>query len=74
MRRRQRPASPTSLERELALLERRLMAELRRELDRQLLEHKRYVDGELGRINERIDGALARSLRALNLRQGGTPA
>lgn len=58
-------------DRELALLERRLQAELRRELDAQLLELRRYVDGALNGIDQRIDGVLSRSLRALNQKTGG---
>jgi hypothetical protein len=45
------------------------MAELRRELDRQLLGHKRYVERELDGVNGRIDGVLQRALRALNTKR-----
>jgi hypothetical protein len=55
-----------NVERELAAIERRLRAELKRELDERMLAYRRYVDRELGAVNDRIDGALARSLRALN--------
>jgi len=57
--------------RQLARLEERLLVELRRELDERLLEQRRYVDRELNAIDQRIDGVLARSLRALNLKAGG---
>lgn len=74
MRPRSRRQLPASLERELVLLERRLMDELRRELDRQLLAHKRYVERELDGVNGRIDGVLQRALRALNTkREEGRP-
>lgn len=69
MRARRQQQLPAWLERELALLERRLMAELRRELDRQLLGHKRYVERELDGVNGRIDGVLQRALRALNTKR-----
>jgi hypothetical protein len=54
------------VERELARLERRLRAELKRELDARMLELKRQVADELDEVNGRIDGVLKRSLRALN--------
>lgn len=69
MRARRQQQIPAWLERELALLERRLMAELRRELDRQLLAHKRRVEEEVDAVNERIDGVLQRALRALNTKR-----
>ena len=63
-----------SLERELAALERRLLAELRRELDGRLLELTRYVDDELETIQQRIDGVHGKALRALTQRtQEGAP-
>jgi hypothetical protein len=61
------------LERELALLERRLRAELRTELDARLLELTRYVDGELETIQQRIDSVHTRALRALTAKTGGRP-
>lgn len=63
-----------SLERELAALERRLQAELRRELDARLLELIRHVDAELEAINQRIDKVHAPALRLLTHRiRGGAP-
>lgn len=59
------------VKRELDRIERQLRAELRRELDARLLEHKATVAAELARLEQRIDGALARSLRALNPPTGG---
>ena len=53
------------LERELAQLERRLLTELRRELDLRMLELTRYVDRELESIQQRIDGVHGKALRAL---------
>lgn len=69
MRKRDRRQAVQPLERELALLERRLMGELRRELDRRLLEQRRYVDDRCGEVDERIDGVLQRALRALNTKR-----
>ena len=64
----------SSLERELARLERRLQAELRRELDQRLLELTRYVDGELESIQRRIDTVHTRALRELTRRsERGAP-
>lgn len=61
------------LERELALLERRLRAELRADLDARLLELTRYVDGELEALQQRVDGVHTEALRALTQRiTGGT--
>lgn len=61
-----------NVERELAAIERRLRAELKRELDERVLEYRRYVDRELGALHTRIDTVLERSLRALNTpRKGG---
>lgn len=57
-----------SLERELSLLEKRLLAELRRELDERLLELTRYVDGELETIQQRIDRVHSAALRELTRR------
>ena len=57
-----------SLERELSLLEKRLLAELRRELDERLLELTRYVNGELETIQQRIDRVHSAALRELTLR------
>lgn len=54
------------VERELARIERRLRADLKREVDERMLEYRRYVDRELGALHARIDTVLARSLRALN--------
>ena len=63
-----------SLERELRLLEDRLRAELRAELDARLLELTRYVDGELAAIQHRIDTVHSRALRALTHRtERGAP-
>ena len=63
-----------SLERELALLEQRLRADLRAELDLRLLELTRYVDSELERIQTRIDTVHQRALRALtHLTERGAP-
>jgi hypothetical protein len=63
-----------SLERELALLEKRLRDELRAELDARLLELTRYVDDELGAIERRIDTVHSRALRALTHRtERGAP-
>jgi hypothetical protein len=59
-------AATLDVERELARIERRLRGELTRELDARMLELKRQVADELGQVNGRIDGVLARSLRALN--------
>ena len=57
-----------SLERELALLEQRLRAELRRELDARLLELIRHVDAELESMQQRIDKVHAPALRLLTHR------
>lgn len=57
-----------SLERELSLLEKRLLAELRRELDERLLELTRYVNGELETIQQRIDRVHSAALRDLTRR------
>lgn len=61
----------TRLERELALIERRLRAELRRELDERLLELREYIDTELTGIDERITTVHSRALRELTERIGG---
>lgn len=58
------------LERELALLERRLLAVLRSELDERLLELTRHVDGELASIQQRIDRVHTAALRELTKRTG----
>lgn len=55
----------SSLEQELASLERRLRADLRRELDARLLELTRHVDAELESIQQRIDNVHAPALRLL---------
>jgi hypothetical protein len=60
------------LDRELAAIERRLHAELRRELDARLLELRDYVDDELETISGRIDNVHARALRALTHEIGRT--
>lgn len=57
-----------SLERELAALERRLLAELLRELDQRLLELIRHVDAELESIQQRIDKVHEPALRLLTHR------
>lgn len=54
-----------SLERELRLLEQRLRAELRRELDARLLDLIRHVDAELEAMQQRIDKVHAPALRLL---------
>jgi uncharacterized protein involved in exopolysaccharide biosynthesis len=61
------------LERELAELERRLRAELRRELDTRMLELRQHVDAELEAIQQRIDHVHTRALRALTDRIGDKP-
>ena len=72
MRPRLRPASaPGSVEHELALLERRLRAELRREQDARLLELRVYVDERLDEIEARVDTVHKRALRALTHTIGG---
>lgn len=64
----------TRLERELALLEKRLRDELRRELDARLLELTQYVDDELAAIERRIDTVHQQALRALTHRtERGAP-
>lgn len=55
----------TQLERELAALERRLLAELRRELDERLLELRQHVDAELEAMQQRIDKVHEPALRLL---------
>jgi hypothetical protein len=62
----------TRLERELALLERRLLATLRSELDERLLELTRHVDGELESMQQRIDRVHTAALRELTKRTGGS--
>lgn len=57
-----------SLTRELSLLEKRLLSELRRELDGRLLELTKYVDGELEAIQQRIDRVHNAALRELTRR------
>lgn len=58
----------SNLERELARLERRLLNELRRELDARLLELVRHVDAELESMQQRIDKVHAPALRLLTHR------
>jgi len=68
------PAMRPSLERELRLLENRLRAELRAELDLRLLELTRRVDDELEAIQQRIDTVHSRALRMLTHRtERGAP-
>lgn len=58
----------TRLERELAMLERRLLAELRRDLDGRLLELRQHVDAELAAMQLRIDKVHEPALRLLTHR------
>jgi len=63
-----------SLERELRLLEQRLRADLRAELDVRLLELTRHVDDELAELTQRVDTVHQRALRALTHRtERGAP-
>lgn len=54
-----------SLERELRMLEQRLRAELRRELDERMLDLTRHVDAELEAMQQRIDSVHIPALRLL---------
>jgi hypothetical protein len=54
-----------SLERELVALERRLLAELRRELDARLLELERRLQVDVADLNQRIDQVHEPALRLL---------
>jgi hypothetical protein len=63
-----------SLERELRLLEDRLRAELRAELDLRLLALTRHVDAEIAELTQRVDTVHSRALRALTHRtERGAP-
>lgn len=64
-------SAPGSVEHELALLERRLRAELRAELDARLLELRQHVDEQLEQLETRVDGIHRRALRALTHTIGG---
>lgn len=65
---------PSRLERELVLLERRLQADLRAELDRRLLELKRDLQKQVDGLDERLTTVHSRALRALTHRtERGAP-